>query len=97
MPASRARASVLDEAHDDERGEPFVPLAMPNCVSALVRDGMRAVGQPVRADDLEAPGTVDADDSREGGIGGERPEVARECAHLALGPRDVARLRGDRP
>jgi hypothetical protein len=42
---------------------------------------MHAVGEPVRADDLDAVASVDTDDPGESSLGSDPAEVARQCAH----------------
>ena len=94
-PSSRgSRAPSSTRRMTTSAVSPFVPLAMPNCVSASFGMACARSASPYARTTSMPPGTVDADDSREAGLGGDRPEVARECAHLALGPRDVAAFAG---
>ena len=92
-----AESSFFDETHGHERGQHLRAACDAELRVGLVRNRMRAVGEPVRADDLDAVAPVDTDDAGEPCLGCDPAEVARECAHGGARRGRCSGLRGDRP
>jgi hypothetical protein len=93
----KVESSLLDEAHDHQRGEPLRAARDAELRVGRVRNPVSPVGETVGADELDAVGTVDPDDAREARVGCDPAEIARESAHARARRARCSGLRAGRP